>query len=164
MSRDDQLEQLARDVVDCGFQLHRDIGPGLLESVYEVLLFRLLEQRGLRVARQVPIAISYQGVVIDNAFKADLLVEDRLLIELGIPHELHQLDFEQGQQKSAQYLALNPAGRVPTLVIDGQVLTDSAAIAMHLADLHPQARLAPALQSTVKFRLIEIITTYNCFN
>ena len=82
MSRDDQLEQLARDVVDCGFQLHRDIGPGLLESVYEVLLFRLLEQRGLRVARQVPIAISYQGVVIDNAFKADLLVEDRLLIEL----------------------------------------------------------------------------------
>ena len=82
MSRDDQLEQLARDVVDCGFQLHRDIGPGLLESVYEALLFRLLEQRGLKVARQVPIAISYQGVVIDNAFKADLLVEGRLLIEL----------------------------------------------------------------------------------
>jgi len=82
MSRDDQLEQFARDVVDCGFQLHRDIGPGLLESVYETLLFRLLELRGLQVARQVPIAISYQGVVIDNAFKADLLVEGRLLIEL----------------------------------------------------------------------------------
>lgn len=82
MSRDDQLENFAREVVDCGFQLHRDIGPGLLESVYEVLLFRLLEQRGLGVARQVPIGISYQGVVIDNAFKADLLVEDRLLIEL----------------------------------------------------------------------------------
>ena len=82
MSRDDQLEHFARAVVDCGFQLHRDIGPGLLESVYEVLLFRLLLQRGLRVARQVPIAIAYQGVVIDNAFKADLLVEDRLLIEL----------------------------------------------------------------------------------
>ncbi|UIP05611.1 GxxExxY protein [Erythrobacter sp. SDW2] len=82
MSRDDQLEHFAREVVDCGFQLHRDIGPRLLESVYEVLLFRLLEGRGLRIARQVPIAISYQGVVIDNAFKADLLVEDRLLIEL----------------------------------------------------------------------------------
>ena len=82
MSRDVQLEHFARAVVDCGFQLHRDIGPGLLESVYEVLLFRLLLQRGLRVARQVPIAIAYQGVVIDNAFKADLLVEDRLLIEL----------------------------------------------------------------------------------
>ncbi len=82
MSRDNQLELLAREVVDCGFQLHRDIGSGLLESVYEVLLFRLLEQRGLRVARQVPIGIAYQGVVIDNAFKADLLVEDRLLIEL----------------------------------------------------------------------------------
>lgn len=82
MSRDDQLEHLAREVVDCGYQLHRDIGPGLLESVYEVLLFRLLEMRGLRVTRQVPIGISYQSVVIDNAFKADLLVEDRLLVEL----------------------------------------------------------------------------------
>ena len=82
MSRDDQLEQFAREVVDCGFQLHRDIGPGLLESVYETLLFRLLELRGLQVARQVPIAISYQGVVIDNAFKADLLVGGRLLVEL----------------------------------------------------------------------------------
>ena len=82
MSRDDKLEQTAREVVDCGFQLHRDLGPGLLESVYEVLLFRLLEGRGLKVSRQVPIAISYHGVVIDNAFKADLVVEDRLLIEL----------------------------------------------------------------------------------
>ena len=67
-----------------------------------------------------------------------------LLIELGIEHELHQLDFGRNEQKSPGYLAINPAGRVPTLLIDGQVLTESAAIAMHLADLHPQAGLAPA--------------------
>lgn len=67
-----------------------------------------------------------------------------LLIELGLDHELRQLDFAQGEQKSPAYLAINPAGRVPTLLIDGQVLTESAAIAMHLADLYPQARLAPA--------------------
>jgi len=84
------------------------------------------------------------SVVLYGSQSTASLVVHWLLIELGIPHELHQLDFEQGQQKSAQYLALNPAGRVPTLVIDGQVLTESAAIAMHLADLHPQARLAPA--------------------
>jgi glutathione S-transferase len=72
------------------------------------------------------------------------LVAHWLLIELQVPHELHQLDLERQQQKSPAFLALNPQGRVPTLVIDGQVLTESAAIAMHLADLHPAAGLAPA--------------------
>jgi glutathione S-transferase len=67
-----------------------------------------------------------------------------LLIELGIPHELRMLDFDKDEQKSPEYLRINPQGRVPALVIDGQVLTESAAIAMHLADLHPQANLAPA--------------------
>ncbi len=72
------------------------------------------------------------------------LVVHWLLIELDIEHELVLLDFDTRQQKSADYLALNPAGRVPTLVIDGQVLTEAAAIALHLADLHPQAGLLPA--------------------
>lgn len=67
-----------------------------------------------------------------------------LLIELGIEHELRLLDFDKCEHKSPQYLALNPQGRVPTLVINGQVLTESAAIVMHLADLQPQAGLAPA--------------------
>ncbi|MFT3762742.1 MAG: glutathione S-transferase family protein [Pseudoxanthomonas sp.] len=73
------------------------------------------------------------------------LVVHWLLIELGIPHELRLLDFDKREHKSLEYLKLNPQGRVPTLVIDGQVLTESAAIAMHLADLHPQAGLAPAV-------------------
>ena len=68
-----------------------------------------------------------------------------LLIELDIDHELRMLDFDRREQKTPQYLALNPQGRVPTLVVDGQVLTESTAIAMHLADLHPQAGLAPAV-------------------
>lgn len=67
-----------------------------------------------------------------------------LLLELGIAHELRLLDLEQGQQRSPEYLAINPQGRVPALVLDGQVLTESVGIAMHLADLHPQAGLAPA--------------------
>lgn len=72
------------------------------------------------------------------------LVVHWLLIELGIEHELVLLDFETRQQKSEHYLALNPAGVVPTLVLEGQVLTEAAAIALHLADLHPQAGLLPA--------------------
>ena len=65
------------------------------------------------------------------------LVVHWLLIELGIEHELHLLDFDKREQKSPEYLAINPAGRVPTLLMDGQALTESAAIVMYLADLHP---------------------------
>jgi glutathione S-transferase len=72
------------------------------------------------------------------------LVVHWLLIELGVPHQLHELDFDKRDQKSPEYLKINPAGVVPTLVIDGQALTEAAAIVMHLADLHPGADLAPA--------------------
>ncbi|MFT3756296.1 MAG: glutathione S-transferase family protein [Pseudoxanthomonas sp.] len=83
-------------------------------------------------------------VLYGSASTASLVVH-WLLIELNIPHELTLLDFDKNEQKSPAYLKLNPQGRVPTLVIDGQVLTESAAIAMHLADLHPEAKLAPAI-------------------
>ena len=77
-----ELDRLARIAVDCGFQLHKEIGPGLLESVYEILLAEELAQRGLTIRRQVSVPVRYKSVVIDNAFKADLLIEERLLIEL----------------------------------------------------------------------------------
>lgn len=73
------------------------------------------------------------------------LVVHWLLIELGVAHELRMLDFDRREQKSPDYLAINPQGRVPTLLLDGQVLTESTAIAMQLADLHPRAGLAPAI-------------------
>jgi GxxExxY protein len=82
MERHDDIEALARIAVDCGYRLHREIGPGLLESVYKILLAHELKEAGLAIERQVNVAINYKGVVIDNAFKADLLVEGRLLIEL----------------------------------------------------------------------------------
>ena len=72
------------------------------------------------------------------------LVVHWLLIELEMPHTLVALDFARREHKSDAYLQLNPAGVVPTLVIDGQVVTEAAAIVMHLADLHPAAGLAPA--------------------
>lgn len=66
-----------------------------------------------------------------------------LLIELGIPHELRLVDFASKQQKSADYLALNPSGVVPTLVLDGRPMAEAAAIALHLAETHPGAGLIP---------------------
>jgi glutathione S-transferase len=75
------------------------------------------------------------------------LVVHWLLIELDLPHTLRPLDLEKREHKAPEYLAINPAGVVPTLRLDGETVTEAAAIVMHLADLHPQAALAPALGS-----------------
>ena len=75
---------------------------------------------------------------------ASLLVH-WLLLELDLPHELRLVDTAAGQQRSPEYLALNPNGVVPTLVVDGQPMFEAAALAMTLADRHPHAHLAPAV-------------------
>ena len=72
------------------------------------------------------------------------LVVHWLLIELGVPHQLNKLDLQAGQQKRPEYLALNPNGVVPTLVIDGKPMQEAAAMLLWLADRHADAGLAPA--------------------
>ena len=67
-----------------------------------------------------------------------------MLIELGEPHELVKLDIEAGEHRKPEYLKLNPGGVVPTLVVDGVPLGESAALCMILAERHPQAGFAPA--------------------
>jgi GxxExxY protein len=62
--------------------VHRGLGPGLLESVYEVVLARTLEKRGFRVARQKPISFVFDDIEFEDAFRTDILVEDTLLIEV----------------------------------------------------------------------------------
>ncbi|HEX8655866.1 MAG TPA: GxxExxY protein [Allosphingosinicella sp.] len=76
------VERLARLAVDAAFHLHCDLGPGLLESVYETLLAMKLGKLGLKIDRQKPIDIICEGVHFRGAFTADILVENRLLIEL----------------------------------------------------------------------------------
>ena len=76
------VEELARRAIDCGFRIHRELGPGLLESVYEIVLAASLERDGLRVERQKPIAINFDGLTIADGFRADLVVADRLIIEV----------------------------------------------------------------------------------
>lgn len=75
-------EELSRIVVDCGYKLHVEVGPGLLESVYEVVLAKMLAERELRVTRQVPVPIRLMGMAFDEGFRADIIVEDQLLVEL----------------------------------------------------------------------------------
>jgi iron complex transport system substrate-binding protein len=95
MLRDTELERVASIVVDCGFQLHKALGSGLLESAYEQLLFAELRELGLNVMRQVPVALRYKSVVIENAFKVDLLVENRLVVELKSVEKLSALHGKQ---------------------------------------------------------------------
>jgi GxxExxY protein len=76
------LEKLARIAVDTGMALHREIGPGLFESVYETVLEHRLLRSGIAVERQKPIAITVDGLTLPDAFRADLLLEGILLIEL----------------------------------------------------------------------------------
>jgi GxxExxY protein len=82
------IEEMARIAVDCGFRIHSSLGLGLLESVYEVILADSLAERGLSVERQKPIPIHFNGRFFDEGFKADLLVETRLLIELKYSERL----------------------------------------------------------------------------
>ncbi len=76
------IEELSAEIVDAAFHLHKDLGPGLLESVYEVVLAKALEMRGLAVVRQKSIPIEYAGFRFDEGFRADLLIEGSILVEL----------------------------------------------------------------------------------
>jgi GxxExxY protein len=74
--------ELARIVVDASFKIHKALGPGLLESVYEAVLARELARRGLRVVRQQIIPICYEDLTFDEGFRADLIVNDLLILEI----------------------------------------------------------------------------------
>jgi len=75
-------DDLAKIVVQAALELHKEIGPGLLESVYDVLLASTLREQGLEVERQKPIPVVFRGKYFDEGFRADLVVSGLLLVEL----------------------------------------------------------------------------------
>ncbi|MEN2784817.1 GxxExxY protein [Sphingomonas qilianensis] len=76
------IDEVSGDVIDVALRLHRELGPGLMESVYEALLAARLIKMGYAVARQQPISIDFDGMHFEGAFKIDLLVDGRLIVEL----------------------------------------------------------------------------------
>lgn len=76
------LDRIARQVVDAAYAVHRALGPGLLESVYEVCLIHELNRRDLKVDRQVAVPVTYRDVRLDAGLRLDLVVEGTLLVEL----------------------------------------------------------------------------------
>lgn len=77
-----EYEQIGEEIVHAAFEVHRELGPGLLESVYEACLFEELRSQNLKVERQVMLPVIFKGKVLDKQFCIDLLVENAVIIEL----------------------------------------------------------------------------------
>ena len=82
------LDDITGNIIDASVKIHRDLGPGLLESVYEALLARELERRGFRVERQKVIQFEYDGLTFHQGLRVDLLVESRVVVELKSVEEI----------------------------------------------------------------------------
>jgi GxxExxY protein len=84
-------------IINSSIALHRSLGPGLLERVYEVLLVHKLKEAGLTVRQQVPVPIKFEGVAFDEGFRVDLIVEEKVIIELKSKQEVSASDRKQVQ-------------------------------------------------------------------
>jgi GxxExxY protein len=87
--------EIAKEVVDAAVKVHSKLGPGLLESVYEAILARELEKRGLHIERQVPIPILYDDLRFDEGFRADIIVEAKVILELKSVEQLAKVHHKQ---------------------------------------------------------------------
>ena len=104
----ERFEFLAGQIFKAALEVHRNLGPGLLESVYETVLAGALARRGLRVDRQVPVDIDYDGMHFVAAFRLDLLIDEQLILEIKSVESLKNLHAKQ----LLTYLRLtgNPVG------------------------------------------------------
>ena len=87
--------ELAKIVVDAAFHIHQRLGPGLLETVYRVVLAHELRRRGLAVEREVPVPIEFDGLKFDEGFRADLIVDNKLIVEIKSIESLHPVHKKQ---------------------------------------------------------------------
>jgi len=89
---ENEISYLVRGAI---FKVYNNLGPGLFESVYESALFYELEKLNLKVKKQVEVIINYEEIILDAAFRLDLLVEDKVIIELKSVEELAPIHYKQ---------------------------------------------------------------------
>jgi GxxExxY protein len=89
------LDDITGAIVDTAMKIHIDLGPGLLESVYEMILAKALQKRGYTVERQKAITFEYDGILFEDGFRADLLVEGQVIIELKSVEKLNPVHSKQ---------------------------------------------------------------------
>jgi GxxExxY protein len=87
--------EIAKEIVDAAYKVHTTLGPGLLESVYQAVLEYELRKRGLQVKAEQPIPVVYEGVHLEVGFRADLIVEDKVIVELKSVETLHPVHKKQ---------------------------------------------------------------------
>jgi GxxExxY protein len=87
--------EIAKIIVDVAYKIHVALGPGLLESAYEIVMEHELLKRGLAIRRQVDVPIEYDGIKIETAFRADLIVNDLVIIELKSVEQIHPVHAKQ---------------------------------------------------------------------
>ncbi|MBN1906792.1 MAG: GxxExxY protein [Deltaproteobacteria bacterium] len=87
--------EIGKIIVDVAVALHKELGPGLLETVYEVILAHKLKDQGLTIDRQVAVPIVYDGIKFDEGFRIDLLVNKKVIIELKSVEQLHKAHKKQ---------------------------------------------------------------------
>lgn len=86
---------ISKEIIDSCFKIHTSLGPGLFESIYENILAYELNQKGFYVETQKPINVEWKGVVFENGFRADLIVEKKVLIELKSVETLSRAHYKQ---------------------------------------------------------------------
>lgn len=87
--------EISKEIVDAAYKIHTKLGPGLFESVYEAVLTYELTRRGLVVVRQEPIPVVYEGVSLEEGFRADLIVENKVIIEIKSLEAVHPVHKKQ---------------------------------------------------------------------
>jgi len=87
--------EIIQDILDSSIKIHRQFGPGMLESAYEVLLEAELKRRGHKVERQKPISLEYEGALLDTAFRLDMLIDGVVVVELKSTEQMHPVFAKQ---------------------------------------------------------------------
>ena len=90
-----KLDDITGEIADASIKLHKDLGPGLLESVYELVLAKILITRGLSVERQKPVCFEYDGIYFNEGFRVDMLVEGQVVVELKSVEKLGPIHSKQ---------------------------------------------------------------------
>ncbi len=89
------IEKIFKTVLDCSFNIHSTLGPGLLESAYEECLFYEILQSGIKVEKQIPLPLIYKEVKLDAGYRVDLLVENKVLVEIKSVESLADIHLAQ---------------------------------------------------------------------
>lgn len=87
--------EIAKQIVDAAYKIHTKVGPGLLESAYQAMLVYELKKRGLRVLFEQPVPIMYEEVQLDVGYRADLIVEDKVIVELKSVEKIAPIHYKQ---------------------------------------------------------------------